>query len=92
MQVKCLASCARLSLHQLYRTISVPDNLSRVQEVQQFIGYRTRLWARTAYVLLVCVTGGAAWLIAYTFPRSILWTLGESNLADADHVLAKVLP
>lgn len=60
--------------------------------MQQFIGYRTRLWARTAYLLLVCVTGGAAWLIAYTFPRAILWTLEECNLADADHVLAKVLP
>ena len=63
----------------------------RVQVVQQFIGYRTRLWARAAYVLLVCVTGGAAWFVGHAFPRAVLWTLEECRLADADLVLAKVL-
>ena len=62
------------------------------QVVQKFTGYRIRRWARAAYILLVCFTGGAAWLVAYTFPRTTLWTLKVCQLHQADHVLAKVLP
>lgn len=89
MQVKQTVHSFRfISLH---RKVSVAEGSSRVQ-VQQFTGYRTRLRARIGYVVLLCVSGGAAWFIAYTFPRAILWTLEECSLADADHVLAKVLP
>lgn len=54
------------------------------------MGYRCRSWVPAAYVLLICMTGGLAWIVVQCLPRLPRWTLEQCPLNHADHVLAKV--
>lgn len=63
-----------------------------LQIVQRLIGYKINVWALAPLILLTFITGGSIWVVAFLFPQTLVWTMQECPIHEAQYVLAKVLP
>ena len=61
-----------------------------VQTVQDFLGYNPQPLLFAVYVLLAILTGGLLWVLGQLFPRTMLWTMAQCPLSNAQYVQAKV--